>query len=177
MDYIAVYDGEEIAANVVVINADKVQKLGVKTEPAQFRELNKTVRAAGRIEIDEQRIFTIAPKFDGWVERLFVNSTGQLVSKGQPLFEVYSPELLSAQRENALAKAGLSALKNADDEAQKSMQRLVDASALRLKNWDVAETEVKADRVIFGRRPAVWCWRKSATRFTFYGGRSVVSTG
>jgi len=153
MDYVAVYDGEETASKAVVISADKVQKLGVKTEAAQFRELNKTVRAAGRIEIDEQRTFTIAPKFEGWVERLFVNSTGQFVSKGQPLFEVYSPELLSAQREYALAKAGLSSLKNADEETQKSMQRLVDASALRLKNWDVAETQTNQDRVIF-RAPA-----------------------
>jgi len=153
MDYVAVYEGEETASKAVVISADKVQKLGVKTEAAQFRELNKTVRAAGRIEIDEQRTFTIAPKFEGWVERLFVNSTGQFVSKGQPLFEVYSPELLSAQREYALAKAGLSSLKNADEETQKSMQRLVDASALRLKNWDVAETQTKQDRVVF-RAPA-----------------------
>jgi RND family efflux transporter MFP subunit len=138
MDYVAVYEGEVSNENVVNISVDKVQKLGVKSEAAAMRELNTTLRVTGRIEIDERRTYTIAPKFEGWVEKLYVNSTGQIVSKGQPLFEVYSPELVSAQREHALAVQGLGALNGADDETKKSMQRLADASAARLKNWDVA---------------------------------------
>ena len=138
-----------MAAGVVTISADKLQKLGVKTELVAMRELKKTVRAVGRIEIDEQRTFTISPKFDGWVERLFVNSKGQAISKGQPLFEVYSPDLISAQRELALAKQGAAALKNADQEAQKSMQRLVDASTARLKNWAIADTQINQERLTF----------------------------
>ncbi len=117
---------------------DKVQKLGVKSEAATLRELNKTLRVTGRIEVDERRTYTIAPKFEGWVERLYVNTTGQAVGKGQALFDVYSPELVSAQREHALAVQGLSALKDADDDARKSMQQLATSSAARLKNWDIA---------------------------------------
>jgi RND family efflux transporter MFP subunit len=147
MDYIAVYEGEEeetpANANQLKISADKVQKLGVRTEPAALRVLDKTVRASGRIEPDERRSATIAPKFEGYVEKLLVNATGQAVAKGQALFEAYSPELVAAQREYAIAMQGVQALAQAGPEAQKSMQQLADASLVRLRNWDVSEAQVK----------------------------------
>jgi len=148
MDYIAVYEGaadEDAAApGQVVISTQKVQKLGVRTEAAQQRSLDRTVRAAGRIEPDERRMFTIAPKFEGYVERLHVNVTGQPVTKGQPLFEAYSPELVSAQREYAIAVQGVAALKDADSQAQAGMQQLAQSSLMRLKNWDISEEQIKA---------------------------------
>ncbi len=139
MDYVPVYEGDAEPGTQLSISLDKVQKLGVKSEAATLRELGKTLRVTGRIEIDERRTYTIAPKFEGWVERLYVNATGQAVGKGQPLFDVYSPELVAAQREHAVAVQGLAALKDADDDAKQSMQRLADASAARLKNWDMAD--------------------------------------
>ena len=88
MDYIAVYEGEQddepASANQIKISTEKIQKLGVRTEAATLRNLDKVVRAAGRIEPDERRTYTISPKFEGYVERLHVNVTGQPVSKGQP---------------------------------------------------------------------------------------------
>jgi RND family efflux transporter MFP subunit len=147
MDYIAVYEGEEeetpANANRLKISADKVQKLGVRTEAAALRVLDKTVRASGRIEPDERRITTIAPKFEGYVEKLMVNATGQSIARGQVLFEAYSPELVAAQREYAIAMQGVQALAQAGPEAQKSMQQLADASLVRLRNWDVSEEQVK----------------------------------
>ena len=148
MDYIAVFDGEEggepAAANQIKISTEKVQKLGVRTEAAQLRTLERVVRVAGRIEPDERRLFAITPKFEGYVERLHVNVTGQPVSKGQPLFEVYSPELVSAQREYAIAAQGVAALKDAGGAAQAGMQQLAEAGLQRLKNWDISEEQVKA---------------------------------
>jgi Cu(I)/Ag(I) efflux system membrane fusion protein len=138
MDYVPVYEGETESGKQLDIAIDKVQKLGVKSEAAALRELKRTLRVTGRIETDERRTYTIAPKFEGWVERLYVNATGQTVSKGQPLFDVYSPDLVSAQREHALAVQGLASLQNADEDAKKSMQQLAAASAARLKNWDIA---------------------------------------
>ncbi|MEI7841907.1 MAG: efflux RND transporter periplasmic adaptor subunit [Gallionellaceae bacterium] len=140
MDYIAVYEGEEATAGQINISNEKVQKLGVKSEPAQFRELDKNLRVTGRIEINEGHVYAIAPKFEGWVEHLYVNNTGQTVRQGQPLFDVYSPELLSAKGEYALALQGLANLKDADDETKASMQRLADASRARLKNWNIADS-------------------------------------
>ncbi|HZW24181.1 MAG TPA: efflux RND transporter periplasmic adaptor subunit [Gallionella sp.] len=151
MDYVPVYEGdaEPGGANQITISTDKVQKLGVKSEAAALRALDKTLRAVGRIEINERRTFVVAPKFEGWVERLYVNTTGQAVGKGQPLFEVYSPELLSARRERELAAQGIAALKDADDEARDGMRRLAESSAARLKNWDIADGRVNGNRVTF----------------------------
>src|SRR5512135_1612111 len=153
MDYVPVYEGEAEPNGQLVISTDKVQKLGVKSEAAALRELKRTLLATGRIEVDERRTYAISPKFEGWVERLYVNSTGQAVGKGQPLFDVYSPELVSAQREHALAVQGLAALKDADAEARAGMQQLADASQARLKNWDVADATstpgADASRVTF----------------------------
>ncbi len=150
MDYIAVYEGEDESsnepafANQIRISTEKVQKLGVKTEAAQRRVLDKIVRAAGRIEPDERRTYAISPKFEGYVERLHVNVTGQAIGKGQPLFEVYSPELVSAQREYAIAAEGVEALKNAGSEAQSGMKQLAESSLLRLRNWDISDAQIKA---------------------------------
>ncbi len=148
MDYIAVYSGEAddepSSANQVRISTEKVQKLGVRTEAAQRRTLDRQVRASGRIEPDERRVFSISPKFEGYVERLHVNTTGQAVGKGQPLFEVYSPELVSAQREYAIAVQGLDSLKYAGGSTLAGMKQLADGSLQRLKNWDVSEDQVKA---------------------------------
>ncbi len=148
MDYIAVYEGEESnepsSPNQIRISTDKVQKLGVRSEAASLRALDKIVRAAGRIEPDERRTYAISPKFEGYVERLHVNVTGQPVGKGQPLFEVYSPELVSAQREYAIAAQGVEALKDAGGTAQAGMKQLAESSLQRLKNWDISEEQVKA---------------------------------
>ncbi|MCR4303830.1 MAG: efflux RND transporter periplasmic adaptor subunit [Gallionella sp.] len=158
MDYVPEYEGGDETGNgnqttssfdpsggsgQVIISVEKVQKLGVKTEQAAMRALDKTVRAVGRVEVDEQHIHNIAPKFDGWIEKLHVKTTGEPVKKGQALFDVYSPELVSAQREYAIAMQGVAALKDADSDTRQSMQQLADASLLRLKNWDISEQQVK----------------------------------
>ena len=152
MDYIAVYEGEDestpgadaASPNQVRISTEKIQKLGVRTEPAAMRLLGKTVRAAGRIEPDERRVFAVNAKFEGYVERLHVNATGQPVAKGQPLFEAYSPELVSAQREYAIAVQGIEAMKDAGADAQASMRQLADSSLARLRNWDLSPSQVTA---------------------------------
>jgi membrane fusion protein, copper/silver efflux system len=150
MDYVPVFEGGADVSDgkQVTMNVEKVQKLGVKSEAATVRALDKTIRAVGRIEVNERRTYTIAPKFEGWVERLDVNTSGQLVSKGQPLFEVYSPELISALREYALARQGESSLKDAGDDAaghdaKSSMKQLATASFTRLKNWGIADEQIR----------------------------------
>jgi membrane fusion protein, copper/silver efflux system len=142
MDYVPVYEGEaETGGNAAInLSNDKVQKLGVKSEAAAMRELDRTLRVTGRIEVNERRTYAISPKFEGWVEHLYVNTTGQTVAKGQPLFEVYSPELVSAWGEYDLALKGLASLKDADAEAKAGMQQLADASHARLKNWNITDS-------------------------------------
>jgi len=150
MDYIAVYEGEDpdsgsaASANQIRISTEKIQKLGVRVETAGMRALGRSVRAAGRVEPDERHIYSISPKFEGYVERLHVNVTGQPVAKGQPLFEVYSPELVSAQREYIIARQGVQAMSNAGSEAQAGMEQLAESSLARLRNWDLSGEQIAA---------------------------------
>ena len=149
MDYLPVYAGdEESSANgaVVKISVEKVQKLGVKTEKAAMRKLDRSVRAVGRIEADERRVYNIAPKFDGWVDQLHVSATGDVVNAGQSLFDVYSPELISAQREYLIAVQGESTMKDALPEAQNGMKELAQSSLMRLKRWDIGDDDLRKMR-------------------------------
>jgi Cu(I)/Ag(I) efflux system membrane fusion protein len=100
MDYIPVCeDAVGEAPGTVKVSLDKVQRLGVRTEEVQQRTLSRTVRAFASLQFDERRQFVVAPKFSGWIERLAVNATGDIVKVGQDLFDVYSPELNILQQQ------------------------------------------------------------------------------
>jgi membrane fusion protein, copper/silver efflux system len=145
MDYIPVYEGEaeESSGNQLKISTEKIQKLGVRTEAAGFRQLSRTVRAVGTLQIDERRINTVSPKFEGWIERLYVNTTGQPVAKGQALMEVYSPDLVTAQQEYLIAARGVEAVKEGGHEVQASMRQLMAGALERLRNWDISDRELQ----------------------------------
>ncbi|MBK8750674.1 MAG: efflux RND transporter periplasmic adaptor subunit [Candidatus Competibacteraceae bacterium] len=142
MDYIPVYEGEDTGGDQVRISPEKVQKLGVRTEAAQRRVLSRPVRAVGLIAPDERRLFTVAPRFEGWIERLLVNSTGQTVKRGEPLMAVYSPELVSAQREYLLASGGLRSLHASSPETREGMSQLAETALLRLRNWEISADQL-----------------------------------
>ncbi len=149
MDYIAVYQGEDEAAGagspgILSFSTEKIQKLGVRTEAATRRPLGKMVRVAGRVEPDERRVFAITAKFEGYVERLYVNATGQPVARGQVLFEAYSPELLATQREYVIAVQGQRAMQDAGPDAQASIRQLAESSLARLRNWDLSPQQLAA---------------------------------
>jgi RND family efflux transporter MFP subunit len=142
MDYIAVYEGEQSGGSGVKVSADRIQSLGVRTEMAARRHLAREVRAVGTIEVDERGQYTVAPKFEGWIEKLHVNTTGQAVARGQPLAEVYSPELVSAQREYLIAHRATGAMASSGTEAQQGVRQLADAALERLRNWDISEQQI-----------------------------------
>ena len=98
MDYIAVYEGEEQDdGKTVKVSLDKVQRSGVRTEAVEARVIVRPVRAVGTVMHDESRLTVVAMRSDGYIEELFVNKTGQHVHAGDPLFRVYSPDIVSAQ--------------------------------------------------------------------------------
>jgi Cu(I)/Ag(I) efflux system membrane fusion protein len=144
MDYIPVYEGEDTGpAGTVKVSADRIQTLGVRVEPVSKRSLARVVRAVGTIEINERGQHTVAPKFEGWIEKLHVNTTGQAVSAGQPLAEVYSPELVSAQREYLIAYNATGSLNGAGSDAQAGVRQLAAAALERLRNWDISEQQLE----------------------------------
>lgn len=138
MDYIPVYEGEApTAPGTVVLPPDKVQKLGVRTAVATRERLSTRVRASARVEIDETRQFAIAPRFEGWIERLHANRTGMPVRRGQPLMTLYSPALLAAREEYRIADAAARRLSGPDPRSADAMRQLRDAAQARLRNWQV----------------------------------------
>ncbi len=148
MDYIPVYEGDAAGTGMppgtVKISLDKVQLLGVKTEPAAPRELRRSVQAVGTIQANERLLYQVAPRFEGWIEKLSVNTSGQSVVRGQPLMEVYSPDLVAAQEEYLIALRGAKGLKDGDADAQALMQRLAEGVLRRLRNWGISEQELQA---------------------------------
>ncbi|HRP97870.1 MAG TPA: efflux RND transporter periplasmic adaptor subunit, partial [Rhodocyclaceae bacterium] len=157
MDYIPVYaDDAPDDAGVVKVSPARVQTLGVRTAQAELRVLDAPVRAVGRVEIDERRIHDVSPRFEGWIEKLHVDATGDPVRRGQPLFTVYSPELVSAQKELAIAESLRLDTPGADPAARESARRLAEAARARLKNWSVTpgvDIAANPERVVF-RAPA-----------------------
>lgn len=130
MDYVPVYEGEESGGGAVMLSPEKVQLLGVRSEAVQRRDLTRSIRATGLLEADERRQQWIAPRFEGWVQQLQVNATGQHVARGQALLTVYSPELESAAREVQLAhESGLT-------DVEKSARS-------RLDNWQIAAQDLE----------------------------------
>lgn len=144
MDYLPVYEGEDANRDPTLrFSAGKVQKLGVRTAKVMRQELPDALSAVGRVEIDERRLATVAPKFEAWIERLHVNTVGQQVRRGEVLAEVYSPELVSAQREYLLAWSGERKLSGASPEARAAMRQLAEASLTRLANWDIGPEQLQ----------------------------------
>ncbi|MBF0180012.1 MAG: efflux RND transporter periplasmic adaptor subunit [Magnetococcales bacterium] len=146
MDYVPVYADEAAppdAANAVRINLDKVQKLGVKTEVAAKRPVSRTIRAVGTVTVDERRLHMVTRKYEGWIEKLHADVTGQSVKRGQPLMEVYAPALVLAQQEYLATLRAGSALANADPETRRTAEELAESALNRLRNQDLAEGQIK----------------------------------
>lgn len=138
MDYVPVYEGDEPDdSGVVKVSPARVQTLGVKTAVVEKVKLDAAVRAVGRVEVDERGVAEVAPKFEGWIEKLYVSATGDTVRRGQPLFSVYSPELVSAQKELSIAEDLKLNSPGADPAARDSARRLAEAARERLRNWDI----------------------------------------
>jgi len=137
MDYIPVCEDEAgESPGTVKISLDKVQRLGVRSDEVRERALVRTVRAFASVQFDERKQSVVAPKFGGWIEKLLVNATGDVVKRGQPLFDVYSPELNVLQQEFLMAR-GLGGPQGVADN--------------RMRNLDYPEAEM--EKLRRGGRP------------------------
>jgi Cu(I)/Ag(I) efflux system membrane fusion protein len=99
MDYIAVYEGEDAGDGSVILSPGKIQRTGVKSEPAAPRVIRTAIRAPGTIQLDDRRISVISMRSESWVQRVANVTIGTRVTKGQPLMEIYSPSISSAAAE------------------------------------------------------------------------------
>ncbi|MDH3343818.1 MAG: efflux RND transporter periplasmic adaptor subunit [Desulfobacteraceae bacterium] len=147
MDLVPVYaeDGEEKEpASTIRIDPVTIQNMGVRLGRVERKPLVKHIRTFGNITYDERQIYTVNTKFNGWIEKLYVDFVGETVKKGQPLFEIYSPELVTAQEEYLLALEQNRDLKDSSyARIREGAQRLLKASHTRLRYWDLSEKQIK----------------------------------
>jgi Cu(I)/Ag(I) efflux system membrane fusion protein len=112
----------------VAVPAQRQQLIGVKLATAELRNLSHSIRTTGRVAVDERRIVQVRTKFDGFIDALYVNFTGQPVRRGDPLLAVYSPDLLATQNELILAERNRSDLGRTLGDAARARLRLSDMS-------------------------------------------------
>lgn len=143
MDMVPVYEGESDVKGVR-IDPVMMQNIGVKTEVAGRRRLSRTIRTVGKVEYDETRLHNINTKIMGWVEKLYVDYTGSTVRKGDPLLDIYSPDLVNTQQEYLLALRYRDRLQASSvEEAKKSAEELVATAKRRLLYWDISPEQIQ----------------------------------
>jgi Cu(I)/Ag(I) efflux system membrane fusion protein len=125
---------------VVNISTEKLQLMGVKTTEAKWMDLDQSIRTVGRVVPDETRVHHIHTKFEGYIESIYVNYVGQFVKKGDPLFSIYSPELLATQREYLIA---LKAHKETTIKDETLGLDLLKAARERLALWDIGPQQIE----------------------------------
>ena len=145
MDLVPVYEDEAASGSIISVDPVTSQNMGVRMTVAKRKDLSRTVRTVGLVGYEEPKQYSVNSKVDGWVERLYVNETGQLVKKGSPLLEIYSPALVSAQEEFLLARDNSKALADSPfPSISEGAKRLLESSKRRLKLWDISDRQINA---------------------------------
>ena len=137
MDLVPVYEDGAGGGSGIKIDPVIQQNMGIRTAVVEKGPLIHTIRTYGHITSDETRTVQISTKTSGWIEKLYVDFTGKYVEKGEPLFELYSPELVAAQEEYLVAHRsfGTGSARRGDG--------LLESARRRLKYFDVAENEIR----------------------------------
>lgn len=143
MDLIPVYDDQVSSGSSVQIDPVTVQNMGVRTAAVERIDFARSLRAVGKVDYNEETIYAVSARISGWIERLYVNYTGQEVRKGQTLLEIYSPELVTTQQEYLLALKNKKMLGDSKFAGVRDgAESLLKASRQRLENWDIPESEI-----------------------------------
>jgi RND family efflux transporter MFP subunit len=144
MDLVPVYEGEEAAgAGSIAIEPSVQQNMNLRTAPVERRDISVVIRAFGTITYAQDRESSVNTKIGGWIEKLYVNTAGQAVKRGDPLLEIYSPELVSTQEEYLLALKNKKELAQSPYESiRQDADRTLAAARERLKYWDISDREI-----------------------------------
>ena len=146
MDLVPVYEGETATASggVVSIDPGTVQNMGVRTGKVERTDFGRNIRTVGKIEYNEETLHSVNTKISGWIEKLYVSFAGEMVAKGDPLLEIYSPELVSTQEEYLLALRNKQVVRDVQySPVQEDADRLLNSTRKRLEYWDIPESEIK----------------------------------
>lgn len=144
MDLVPVYEDQAGSGSTIAIDPVTAQNMGVRIATVERRDLYRLIRTVGSVDYDETKVSSINAKVDGWIEKLYVAETGQLVKKNQPLLEIYSPKLVAAQQEYLLALRNQAALKDSTfAEISAGGDRLLEAARQRLRYWDISSGQIR----------------------------------
>lgn len=144
MDLVPVYE-DELQAGVIKIDPTTVQNIGVTAEPVQRRDLFVSIRTNGIVKTAEDSEYRVNPKVSGWIEKLYVSRTGDIVKKGEPLLEIYSPELVAAQQEYLLAVETARSLQFSGlTRVSEGSEKLLNSARRRLQLWDISDDQISA---------------------------------
>lgn len=135
-------EGAEPASGITIDPVTR-QNIGLATTNVHRDVLTRSVRSTGEIAVPEPNIHSVNVKVKGWIERLFVNEEGERVFAGQPLMEIYSPELVAAQREYLIALANQPQAIHASADHRGGFKTLLETSRRRLQNWDISEDQLQ----------------------------------
>jgi Cu(I)/Ag(I) efflux system membrane fusion protein/cobalt-zinc-cadmium efflux system membrane fusion protein len=145
MDLIPVYEEEKTEDTTGIIHIDPafVQNIGVQSVEIRRQDIPITLRTIGTVTYNEKQIYLVNTKYAGWVEGVQVNYVGEPVKKGQKLFEIYSPELVTTQKEYLSALDYAERLKESDyPDIKERARSLVSATKERLRHWDITEEQI-----------------------------------
>ena len=131
MDLVPVYKSSDDTGRSIQISPDVINNLGVRLGKAVMKELHAEIKTVGYVQYDEEQLIHIHPRVEGWIEKLYVKSTGDPVTKDQPLYELYSPALVNAQEEMLLA-------------LDRNNQRLIKAAESRLLALQLPKKTISA---------------------------------
>ena len=141
MDLVPVYESDETIAGTVRISPQVINNLGVRIAPVEYQVLPTRIRTVGYVQYDEDRRVHIHPRVEGWIEKLYVKASGDPVEAGQPLYELYSPQLVNAQEELVLAlKRDNSRLVAAAEDRLRALQLSPDSIARLRRDREVKQT-------------------------------------
>ena len=145
-------DASTMPMGTVQITPEKQQLIGVKYGQVETGGGSRTIRAVGKVAIDETRIEHVHTKLEGWIDKVSVDFTGKLVKKGDPLLTIYSPEMLASQRELLLAVKAKDMMRdNPLPAAYDQSESLLQAARRRLELWDLSEAQI--DQVLKSGEP------------------------
>ena len=131
------------ASSIFTVSPERQQLIGVKTEPVQMRQIERDIRTVGIVELDETKIEHIHTKISGWIENVFVDYSGQSVKEGEPIFSIYSPDLVSTQEEYLLALKSKKILEDSEfPEIAEAGKSLLNSSRRRLELWDISKSQI-----------------------------------
>ncbi len=147
MDFEPVYAEEgtgDEAAGTVKIDSVMAQNIGVRTTKAKRKSLSRIIKTVGRVDYNETYMARLHPKTDGWIEKMFIDKTGEKVDKDTTLLSIYSPKLVSTQQEYLLALNNLKALQGSKvPEIREGARNLVKSSLVRLQLMDVPAHQIR----------------------------------